>query len=222
MKTSKIILFSYVGLLATAFLVFVIVLRAADQEYREVDGKYTTIKKELPDFKYIHIEGQYTNLVNSDSCFIDALAPEKSNVKEINFSVLNDTLFICPTNNVNTVSVFFPKRSNLYLVNYNARINLVNVNADTLNYIGVENSEISDFYKSTVGYVDATVKDSRFYAYQGSITKLNLNAEKSAVNIRGKMSAANVVISNNSEVRLGSVDKINLEKDESSKFFSNP
>ena len=222
MKTSKIILFSYIGLLATAFLVFVIVLRAADQEYREVDGKYTTIKKDLPDFKYIHIEGQNTNLVNSDSCFIDALALEKSNVTEINFSVLNDTLFIHPTSYVNTVSVFFPRRSNIYLDNYNARINLVSINADTLNYIGIENSEISDFYKSTVGYVDANVKDSRFYAYQGTIGQLSLNADHSNINIRNKMSSAKVQLSDNSDVRLGNVDKIDLEKDESSKFYSNP
>jgi hypothetical protein len=147
---------------------------------------------------------------------------EKSNVSEINFSVLNDTLFIHPTSNVNTVSVHFPKRSNLYLVNKNAHIRISSFNADTLNYIGIENSEFNDLRESTVEYLDANVKNSRFYAYQGSINKLNLNAEKSAVNIRGKMSVANVVISNNSDVRLGNVDKINLEKDESSKFYSNP
>ena len=130
MKTSKIILFSYIGLLATAFLVFVIYVKAADKKYRENDGKYTIIKKELPDFKYINIEGQNTNILNADEYYIDAVALEKSNVTEINFSVLNDTLFIRPTSNVNTVSVHFPKRSNLLLTNKNAKIRVSSFNAE--------------------------------------------------------------------------------------------
>lgn len=222
MKTSKIILFSYIGLLAFAFLVFVIVLQAADKTYKEVDRKSNVIKKDLPDFKFIAVEGQNINLINDMNNYIEAVSHEKSKVSEINFSVLNDTLFIHPTSNALGVSVHFPRRSNLALVNKNAHIRVSSFNADTLNYIGTGNSEISGFSESKIGYVDANVKNSRFYAYQGTIGQLSLNADHGNINIRSKMSTASVIINNNSDVRLGNVDKIDLEKDETSKFFCNP
>ena len=224
MKTSKIILFSYIGLIAVAFLIFVIYLRHADNKYRREAGKYTTIEKDIPSFKYIYTDGGvFINLLNDDRTFITVSAQEKYNVSEINFSVSNDTLFVHPTNNTNSASIHLKHRSSLNLVSNNAKVFINGFNTDTLNYLAMAKSEISGFNNnSNITVVNATLTESKFNAYQGSIDQLNLKSVKSSTNIRSKMSAVSANMKDNSDVRLGNCDKIDLEKDESSKFYCYP
>ena len=222
MKTSKIILFSYIGLIAVAFLIFVIYLSAAEDNPRTSIPKYTIIEKEVPAFKYIVADHQNIAFNHDERIHISAPVQNKDSVSEINYSLLNDTLYILPTKGVDYVTIHIGDVSKLTIVNNSARILANGVITDTLNYIGTGNSEINGFSNSTIGFVSADISGSRLYAYQGSIDELNLNAEKSSVNIRSKMSLAKVQLSDNSDVRLGNVGKIDLEKDDSSKFYCNP
>lgn len=222
MKTSKIILFSYIGLLAMAFLAFVIFIVNVDHKFKSQESKVKTLTKELPAFKYICVERQSVQLKNDDKTYISALIEQDSDLKEITFKSSGDTLFINHTDGYLNLVIHLKDISELNLINLNANISVSDLVLDTLNYQATGTGQISGFRNSTIGTVNAGLSGSQFNAYDGAISQINLKAENSKVNIRKKLDSFIAQISTNSDVRIGNCYKINFEKDDSSKFYCYP
>ena len=218
MKTSKIILFSYIGLLALAFFIFVIYLTQINHKYEKERGELKTITKDLPAFKYISVDQQSVQLKNDDKTFISALVKEDSDVPDIAFTCSNDTLFINHSGNYMTLIIHLKNSPELNLINHNSNIFITDFSADTMNYTATGKGQISGFKNTNIGIFNAGLFDSQLNAYNGSIDHLNLKSEKSKVYVTNKINSVNAQIVDNSDVRLKGCNKIDIEKDDSSKF----
>ncbi|MFB6317262.1 hypothetical protein [Saccharicrinis sp. FJH54] len=223
MKTSKIILFSYISLLALIFLGFVIYLTQFDHETRHREQmNYKTISEELPSFKYISVDGESIKIKGGDKSELSVMVKPDTIIAKLNYNCENDTLYISHSDLNNNLTIHIKEPSTVNVISNRSRIWITNLNADTLNYKGLNGSEINGFNDTKIQVVNAALSESRFHAYNGSFDQMRLDADRSNVNVRCMMSEITGQIKDNSEVRFNNADILNMKKDKSSRFYCYP
>lgn len=223
MKTSKIILFSYIGLLALAFLGFVIFLTKFDHKARSREHtEYKTLTENLPAFKFISVDQQSLKIQGDDTSYLSMFVKIDSDISTIAYSCSNDTLYIKKSGLDNEVTLHLKNTTALNLVSRNSRVSINDLKLDTINYTAWNGSELRGFRNSDIQVMNTGLSGSRFYAFEGSISQLNLNAEKSSLNIRCKLASVTGQMHDNSELRLKNSGILNLKKDNSSRFYCYP
>ncbi|MFC0878064.1 hypothetical protein ACE01N_15815 [Saccharicrinis sp. FJH2] len=223
MKTSKIILFSYISLLALIFLGFVIYLTQFDHETRHREQMdFKTISEELPSFKYISVDEQSVTVRSGEITEITVMVRKDTNDVKINYHLAHDTLFIKKSDAYINLTVNITNPHVVNLISNKSHVWINDMKSDTLNYEGSGNSELSGFRNTEIHVVNAMLSESRFYAYNGSFDQINLDADRSNVNVRCMMSEITGQIKDNSEVRFNNAEILNMKKDKSSRFYCYP
>lgn len=223
MKTSKLILFSYIGILALTFLGFVIYLTTVDQESRStVESKYQQISEQLPFFNCISVDRISLNITGSDKSEISVYVERDKEVPDIAYRCSNDTLFVDYTGKYGYVNLQLQNTPTLNVISKGGVVHMKEIEVDTLNYTGLDESELRGFNGCKVSVVTVDLLNSRFFAFNGSMGRFQLNAAKSRVNVKCDLAEVAGEISNNSEVRINNAESLSLRKDKSSRFFCYP
>lgn len=224
MKTSKIILFSYIGLLFLAATGFVIYGVTTDYTPRvKPQTVLKTIKADIKPYKYINTTRQNIDIKTDTANYLSIRLPEESHVNNIDFKVSNDTLYLTRTHKYYYVTIHTTPKSVINVTSNSAYTSFYNINADTLNYNGENNSKINNFYDNTsIKALNITLEKSKLRANNGSFDELRLNSTDSYVYIKHKINNVEGQIKHKSEVQLRGSKRIDLAMDESSKLYCRP
>lgn len=224
MKPSKIILFSYIGLLfiaATGVVIYGMTTDESPIERRTTENK--TITADIKPYKYISTTKQNIDIKADTADYLSITLPKESNVNSIDFKISNDTLYLTRTHKYHYVVIHTTDKKVYDVTSNSAYTSFYNIDADTLTYSGTNNSKINNFYEKTkIRNLNLFLSASKAFAYNGQFKNVQLEATSSDIYFRKSITHISGSANTETEVKLKVVKQINLAMDESSKLVCIP
>ncbi len=221
MKTSKLILFSYIGLLAFAFLIFVIFLKATDQERRaEQKIKIETHQVGLPSFTHVKVDRQNTEIKCGDTNMATVYYHKDSVCPDILWEKIGDTLLIKKSDQYSQLKIVVNSTVSLHVESQGGKVSFNKLKIDSL-FLNGTKATFNGFDNSEVDYVYANLMKSRVQSYSGQFNNAEMNLTSSNIYISKPMISIRGKAAEKSEFRIRKVHKIDLEMDESSNLRCN-
>lgn len=218
MKTSKRILFTYIGALALAFLIFTIVISTYSKDHsHNHNDQYSNHIIELSDFSVINTTNQDLKLRKSGSTNLRVRYPKDSIPPTILWEIKGDTLILKSSKEYKQLTLNITDRQTLTLQIKDAQVWMTDLAVDTLK-IKAHVSRIDGFKNCTINMLYANLTDSRFKAYNGNFNIVNVKLDKSNFTLNRKVKNITGNAINHSDARFKNTNKINMSFDDNSKL----
>jgi len=214
MKTSKIILISFLSVFCLGLLSFMI---TTEKPKNETQLEY--INQKLPDFKVVRAsKNANVTLITGDTCSIQYCILKDSAVKHP-YEIVADTLFLKPLKHGSKnahYSIYLNKVHKIINDGGNLGINLVQ---DSLNVTTINKGRLQFYDKSSLGVVHLKLyQNSKCFLFNDNIKNLILDANNSKININKRVSTVNLTAKNKANITLKSANTLSAKCDSSSRF----
>ncbi len=214
MKTSKLILLSYAGilfLLITGFVAY-----EAMRDVQEKDGPFSTHTINLPAFSYIHTNQSFLIEEGEINEFLIKYPKEEAQ-PEIKYHISGDTLFIEELDNCKKLVLKITNNRQALGIKANkATIEFHGIKTDTLKLKGKADTKFKNFHKCKITHLFVTLDHSSFKAYKGKFENVECNLYKSEFYSHKKIATITGTGKHDSKLNLRLSKKINLTLDKSS------
>lgn len=225
MKTSSKLLIGFVCVIFLFMNAIMLDIRISGIHKDDYFDKTFAKKIQLEEFSHVLIkDARHLNIETSDSNYIEWRANNDSIEYSINHKIINDTLIIRETDSEADHFSFtiFAKKELQSISVVNSKTQLRRLVADNMTF-SIENGEINHFHSnsestSRIGKLTVIESNSKVYLRNTDIDTLQVDLIESSAYFQNVTPVVGGELKRNSELTLSNVEKISIDKDQSSKL----